>query len=552
VKMIERSDSDPAMQEKVAELYDELGYIKNSREFLWGSRLRQSRPFRWLRYVRLKDRCVRVKVTGTGNPASRATGVCLLGIWYDEYPDGFPFELLERTPKRWQLSPETGSPFGQCLLSRQADTIAVYTVDEDLRLDFRADGNSGILKVEKAGIQKEVDLFSTQPGTISIYPNRGTGDVTFRPSDEQPSEAWSGVAAPMTLPHLQSSRDKFTPTVADMDWLIAQQRDPRPLSLNHPEWRGVLASSRQLFDNIYTITDDLDRRRSTYYARLILESGVPSVTIQGFPKTYRYLIRALRQLSEHFPIFVIYHGSFYHMREDYDYQVLKLIKELHEHGEIDRVGFVKQGMAEIMAGSGMRTAFILNLVRHIPEASSTPLPGGPHVGIWAQPDRGWKKSPYAMFAALKLVPGARGHLYNVSPRLHEFGAWMGLTADYRYEAVRQDQVANVLSTMHLNLYVTLTECAPMLPLESLAAGTPCLFGPTSHYFFDHPYLHKRLVVPQPDNAQAIAGSANQALAEREDIIQAYQEYAPAYNQKALQALAEFLEFPVDIQKRMTG
>lgn len=95
-----------------------------------------------------------------------------------------------------------------------------------------------------------------------------------------------------------------------------------------------------------------------------------------------------------------------------------------------------------------------------------------------------------------------------------------------------------LSRMHLNLYVTLSECSPMLPLESLAVGVPCLFGPNSHLFEDHAYLHSRLVVPYPDRSDVIAHMIKQALAEREQIIAEYIVYAPKYNRYCRQLLSD--------------
>ena len=68
---------------------------------------------------------------------------------------------------------------------------------------------------------------------------------------------------------------------------------------------------------------------------------------------------------------------------------------------------------------------------------------------------------------------------------------------------------------------------------------------SSHYFLDDAYLNSRLVVPMPDDARVIADFANQAILEREQIIRAYQAYAPGYNRRAQQVLAEFLEFPLD-------
>ena len=85
----------------------------------------------------------------------------------------------------------------------------------------------------------------------------------------------------------------------------------------------------------------------------------------------------------------------------------------------------------------------------------------------------------------------------------------------------------------------------MLPLESLAAGVPCLIGPSSHLFEDHPYLHSRLVVPYPDRSDIIAQYIQKALEERNQIVEAYIRYAPNYNRRARQSLCDFLEISAD-------
>jgi len=94
--------------------------------------------------------------------------------------------------------------------------------------------------------------------------------------------------------------------------------------------------------------------------------------------------------------------------------------------------------------------------------------------------------------------------------------------------------------MHVNLYVTLSECSPMLPLESLSAGTPCLIGPTSHLFEDQQYLRSRLVVPYPDRAEIIAKYIEQILEERDQVITEYKKYASGYNEYAKETLTRFL------------
>lgn len=517
-----------------------LNYIRNSREFALGSALRQSIPFKLLRHFRFRNRHIRFWALSEAGPRSSAKDVCLLGVWYEEYPFGMPLELLERNTKKWRMIEQESSPYGKALLTAQKDVVYIYSLHENLRLDFRMDASSGKIKIAANEAERVIDLYSKTPAVLSVYPNRGQIEALVNNTivlDEATQE--TTVAAP---PGVIKKTDF---TAEDLQWLEKQSRHPKPLSLNNPAWMGILASASELFENIYTIPDSLNGDRAAYYARLFAEAGVPSITIQGFPHTYIYLVKALRRIASHLPLYVIYHGNFLHMREDYDWSVFKTILELHKNREVAKIGFVKKGMAEIMSAVGVRSAFIMNRVRKVPEGASTPLDGGPHLAIWSQPDWFWKKSPYAMLASLRLIPGAIGHTYNVSPRAKEFGDLMGVSSEYLTEALPRDQVFRIMERMHLNLYISFTECAPMIPLECLSVGSPCLFGPTTHYFLDHPYLHSRLVVPYPDHAEVIAEKANLALQERDEIIRAYRDYAPEYNRRASQALSDFLEFPVE-------
>ncbi len=375
-----------------------------------------------------------------------------------------------------------------------------------------------------------------------------------QPANEKPGVALaiqsqatlSGLADKQTVPHVlgHTENSQLLKTRSDQVWAELQIKNPTPLSINQPEWKGILASASGLFDNIYFVPDNLDEQRARYYAELFSDAKPPSITIQGFPISYYHLVKEIKKIAPRIPIFAIWHGNFLHTKEDYDWASFRLLKALYEDGDIAKVGFVKKGMAEVMASTGIKSAFIMNIVRRIPDAPSRPLAGGYHIGIWGQPDWSWKKPPYAMLASLKLVPKSVGHLYYVSLRAEEFGRLMNIKAEYHFDPVPQAQVQDTLVKMHVNLYVTLSECAPMLPLESLSMGSPCLLGPTSHYFIDHDYLYKRLVVPFPDNAETIAQYTKRSLEERDEIISAYRDYAPVYNQRALEALANFLEYPI--------
>jgi len=329
-------------------------------------------------------------------------------------------------------------------------------------------------------------------------------------------------------------------------WLEEMSAEkPAAIAVMHPEWLGVRRSTVELFPHHHCFIDDnVTEAEGIRKAKLLLETGCERIVLGGFPRSYIHLVRALHRLNPRRRLFSLWYGSFLQHAEDYAWHGFRTIDDLCRSGVIYKWGFAKKGMAEIMATTGVRTGFVMSLVRHVPITASTPRDGGPHVGVWvAQPT--WRKIPYAMVAALRVVPGAQLHGSSIDTRTVEFARMLGLTTNVSSGAIPLERMPEMLAGMHLNLYVTLSECAPMVPLESLAVGVPCLLGPSSHFFEDHEYLHRRLVVPYPDRALTIAQHILAALEERAAIVEAYRAYAPAYNARALACLEEFLEVRPD-------
>jgi hypothetical protein len=271
---------------------------------------------------------------------------------------------------------------------------------------------------------------------------------------------------------------------------------------------------------------------------LLIAANCPAIVFQGFPLTFINLIKELKQLSPDFKIYDIWHGGFIQSDEDYNWRGFQIVEQLCQEGTIQKWGFVKKGIAEIMATLGLQTGFVMNYVNDIPEKASEPMDGGPHIGIWSS----WRKTPFVALAASSIIPSAKLDLFGYSnDRLFEYVRLMKIPVNIHTESVPQHQMQNRLRKYHLNLYMSFYECTPMLPLESLSVGVPCLLGPNSHLFDDHDYLHSRLIVPYPDRAEIIASYIKQALEERIQIIQAYREYAPGYNAAARLKLKDFLD-----------
>jgi len=265
--------------------------------------------------------------------------------------------------------------------------------------------------------------------------------------------------------------------------------------------------------------------------------------LQGFPNSFYYLTEYLNKIKPSLPVYLIYHGNFMHTSEDYSWWAFKSIIELAKAKKIKKLGFVKKGMAEIMANQGLNTAFVMNFYNIVPKASSIPLNKEKiGIGIWTNGFTWtWQKSPYSMIAACSMIKNSKLYGSSFNQRAIELCLLLGINYSINFEPVSHKDLLERLSQMHINLYVTLSECAPMLPLESLSVGVPCLIGPNNHYFQENDYLHNKLIVQYPDKSYEISKKIIEALEDRDKIIQEYIKYAEIYNEEAKQSVNNFIE-----------
>lgn len=316
-------------------------------------------------------------------------------------------------------------------------------------------------------------------------------------------------------------------------------RTGEPIALAHPEWLGIRSSATQMFDNLACISDVLTPSMAQKLAALLIEKKPSAVVFHGFPYTYQHLVEALHREARNIPLYAVWHGTFMQASEDYAWRSLRLVCSLQRQGKIRRIGCVKRGQEEILRGNGVDAGFLLNSYRQVPMKASVVEDRSIKLGIWSISELK-HKPPYEMLAAASLIDGAKVVGSMASSRMLEFCEEFGIEHEFLGKMVAQPDMPRHLATCHLNLYVTLNECAPMLPLESFAVGVPCIIGPNTPYFTDDAYLREKLVVRVPDDASEIAARIRGALVARDEIITAYREYALRHNEVSAHTIREFL------------
>lgn len=525
------SDYERVLQ-RIAETASELRYIKQHSSFRVAGRLRRSAAWRTLRWLKTGNRrMVTVRALGTQAPESQGCEVWLLRANANAGADPVPWEFFERRGD-WEESPQPTCPFGRCLVSRGG--VMQVPVDEDPELRFMMHPWSGRVEVSFRGRREVFDLYSATGGELSVSPARTPMAIAApRAGAKRPTLAEAGRAA------------RRSDTAAAFLQAV-QAAKARVAAVHCPRWLGVTSSTRVLFEHCYPVPESPEREpypfddaQLAYHADVLLESGVERIIFSGGDEMHFRLMQVIRRRRPAVQCDLLWHGGFFFFSKDYDWKILRLWIDAARAGEVGVIGTVKKGMEEFFAAAGIQSRLVLNYIPGEPELAAPPDDGFRHVGMWFSGNI-WKV-PHAMIAALRMVPDVKLHAAGVGQRAREVAEYFDVPiGEFHEKTVPQAQLHDALRRTHLTLYVTYTECCPMMPLESIAAGVPCLIGPASHLFEDNPYLFERLVVPFPDRADVIARYTQRALQEREAIMAECRRYIPRYNEAARQSVARFL------------
>jgi glycosyltransferase involved in cell wall biosynthesis len=330
---------------------------------------------------------------------------------------------------------------------------------------------------------------------------------------------------------------------------ISQLQDSKSkvVAVHCPRWLGVTSSTRILFGNCYPVPElpeiepyAYDSANLDHHVEVLLEAGARRLVVSGGDEVHLALVERIRRRDPSVRCDLLWHGSYVQFSEDYGWKVFKMWMDAARAGLVDTIATVKKGMEEFLASVGIRSQLLLNYVPGEPMEAPALPDSRPAVGVWIS-SASYRKIPHAMLSALCLVPNARLHCAGIDSRAREVASYFDIPIDVAHDKpLSQPQLFEAMRKTHLSLYVTFSECCPMVPLESLSVGVPCLVGPTSHLFEDVPFLAERLIVPYPDRAEFIARFAIRAIAEREEIVREWRRYLPEYVRRAEGALKEFI------------
>jgi len=370
---------------------------------------------------------------------------------------------------------------------------------------------------------------------------------------------WSGIAH-LEIQSKSITVNLFSPTYRTRNFMVRDVGDIEPrnlssgrfiqnptavLSPHHPsgrdviatccpKWRGVTSSTMQLFGNVFMLPARIDRspqdltpHEIQYAAEAIADREPHCVVISGGDEAFAALASAIKLLRPVTKIYLLWHSNFLQLGESYDLRLLASWIHNYRRGFIDGIGVVKSGLDKFLLSIDVPSFFVENvnsspIIEEISTIRQDP-PRSPRarVGIWLSGSSSYRKRPHAMLAAMSLLEKKDVGLFcsGITQEGLDVANALGLEFEFVSTGeINHTRLMTHLSRMSVNLYVTLSECSPMLPLESWSLGVPFILGPSCKLVAEDRYLQEHIVVSDPADPAEIAGKTSFVMENREEVL----------------------------------
>lgn len=317
------------------------------------------------------------------------------------------------------------------------------------------------------------------------------------------------------------------------------------IAIYQENWLGTKNATQYLFANTLGMIEVNDFEASRV-AEEILKKDVDLVIFSAFDTSWEKIIRRLKERKQSIVIKILWHGNNSLLSEKYDWIAFSRIIDLYNTQLIDEIGYVKKSMYEFYKAKGFNCSFVMNYfeLEDVEQYKNDQVKNEyTRIGLYASGDR-WVKNFYNQLSAASLVENAIIDCIPVSFKTYEFASIINANIYGETQSIDRNQLLKRMAQNDINLYVTYTECAPIIPLESLELGVPCITS-NNHHYFEGTKLEEYLVVNANDNITKIHQQIELCLINKEFIIELYQEWKKNYIREAKKSVQSFLDIKDD-------
>lgn len=325
--------------------------------------------------------------------------------------------------------------------------------------------------------------------------------------------------------------------------LLSNAEAGKPVVVYAPMWKGVAASTESLFSGnrfkFPYFDDEYPEVASHPYleqaVQILLENAPSQIIYSGGSVIHLTMAKKIHEQAPQIQQYFLWHGSPAQWVEPSQLDHFNLWHKLYNSGVIHGMISVKPELDKILNVIGVKSFGLINPIPDIrkqltlqPMARSND--GRAHIGVFSAVSS-WYKNPFVQLLAT--LGEENWTLHTNIPRItFKDLDFTQLGRMESYEQLPRPQFLALLASLDLNLYVTNTECSPMVVLESCALGVPCVVGPAGDIFSGvSQELADYLVEPRVDNAFAIYVRMKRVLENKAHIKSLMEGFVRDYNRQ---------------------
>ena len=310
--------------------------------------------------------------------------------------------------------------------------------------------------------------------------------------------------------------------------------------MHNPEWLGTTNATIELFnENRVPCGEFLRKKDMKKFANLILDKGIKQVIFSAMCIGWKDLAYYLKRKNPNILIKAFWHGSISQVSESYGWDRNLELIDMSKDGTLTTFGTCKESLIKFYENLGINTKFIMNNVI-LNDKINHNEPKNIVIGLYAAKKDDWRKNLFAQIAAVSLIKNATIDIIPMDSEAATFASNLGLKVTGINKPISREELLKRMSNNTINLYVTFSECAPMLPIESFEVGTICLTG-NNHHYFKNTELEKYLVISNEESPIRIAENINLCIKNKEKVLKLYKEWKKQNDKNSLISVEEFIK-----------
>lgn len=319
---------------------------------------------------------------------------------------------------------------------------------------------------------------------------------------------------------------------------LEKLKNPEYVVFCNKNWLGTQNATKELFKNVIGIEEIEDDRIVQDIAQKILAMNINFVIFSAFSLGWNKIIKELKHQNPNILIKIIWHGSHAMNVEEYDYLMFEEIFKLLDKKLINSIAFVKKSMYEFYKLKGYNVEFIQNTV-HLPKININKTKNEKiKIGLYASGDR-WVKNFYNQLAAASLFENSVIDCIPLNEKTLKISKIFNVALEGLNNPIPREKLLERLAKNDINFYVTFSECAPLIPLESLELGVLCITSNNHHYWENTP-LAEYLIVNESDDVLKIYEKAKLCLENKEKILDLYKKWKKNHDIESEKSVKQFL------------